>query len=253
MPRASLPKAWVNGSAFGATILRGGENPWLTPGEYGFFQRDLASLMKLVLIDIDTDLALDAYLAISDRKINVDDVGDLEDLLLDAAFAAHLKRGIETVMGIAASRPVALSLPGPGLLSQRYLANETIDENVLDDLSMAQASLLREIFRPDISFVRITENRADALEMLSPLSNLASHYECTSVLLLRDEAANTRGACDFNFVYRENGNDSKEGYVLGGRRLLQTQKLPDHPSCFVDVPADAMPEMVLMRLASLPS
>jgi len=51
MAAPSLPALWIDGYAFGARVLRGGEEPWKTPDDLGFFLRDLAQLLSLDLVE----------------------------------------------------------------------------------------------------------------------------------------------------------------------------------------------------------
>ncbi len=245
---AQVPPLWIDGYAFGRQVLRGGEEPWKTPDELGFFLRDLAQLLSLPLVEIPVTPAILAWGELQGVALASLDGRGMERLLADAAFREHLKRGLDTAAGALGSRPIALSLPGPGALAALFMEEGEIDEDVLDDLSLSLADLLRALYRPAFSAVRFYESDPRALEFFDPLTNVARHYDAASILVLGGDASPDE-ASGFDLVYGEEGGD---GAVLGAAiwRGALIGPLADNAS-FVEVPADMVPEAVLARLREL--
>lgn len=244
MPVA-LPRLWIDGMAFGARVLRGGNDPWDAPGELGLFLRELASLLALDIVDIDIGAGIAAW----SRSYGIDklDAGGVEELLADTALRAHLKRGIETATGALPGKPLALAMPGPGVLARAFMDESSIDENALDDLAMALADLLRALVVPAIGVLRFTEADPRALEFFEPLTNIARHYEMTSVLVMPGEADQVTG---FDRIYGP--SSAAEGRILGpafweGGDVALTGDTP----VFTEVPIALVPETVLAKLRVL--
>lgn len=243
-PRA-LPHLWIDGMAFGARVLRGGDDPWDAPGELGLFLRELSSLLALDIVDIDIGAGIAAWSR--SWGIGTLDTAGIEDLLSDTALRAHLKRGIETAAGALPGKPLALALPGPGALARAFMAEGDIDENALDDLAMALADLLRALVVPSIGVLRFTEADPRALEFFEPLTNIARHYELISVLVMPGEANEATG---FDRVYGP--SPAAAGRILGpafweGGDVALTVDTP----VFTEVPAALVPETVLAKLRVL--
>lgn len=244
MPVA-LPRLWIDGAAFGARILRGGDDPWDAPGELGLFLRELSSLLALDIVDIDIGAGIATFARA--QGTGPLDASGVEDLLSDAALRAHLKRGIETAAGALGGKPLALAMPGPGALAQSFMEAGGIDDNALDDLAMALADLLRALVVPSIGVLRFTETDPRALEFFEPLTNIARHYELTSVLVMQGEAGEATG---FDRIYGP--SSAAAGRILGpafwegGDVALQG----DTP-VFTEVPVALVPETVLAKIRVL--
>ncbi|WP_339829521.1 hypothetical protein [uncultured Parvibaculum sp.] len=240
-----LPPLWIDGMAFGARVLRGGDDPWDTPGELGLFLRELASLLALDIVDIDIGAGIAAFARA--QGIERTDSAGIEDLLSDAGLRTRLKRGIETATGALGARPLALALPGPGALAQALMDQGEIDEDVLDDLAMALADLLRALVVPAIGVLRFTEADPRALEFFEPLTNIARHYEMTSVLVMPGAADEATG---FDRIYGSaaaaDGRILAPAFWEGGDVALAG----DTP-VFTEVPVSLVPETVLAKLRVL--
>jgi len=247
MSSSGVPPLWIDGYAFGARVLRGGEEPWKKPDELGLFLRELSQLLSLDLVEIPVMPAILAWSELQGVALALLDAGDMERLLADAGFRSHLKRGLETAAGALGSRPLALSFPGPGMLAS--LCEGETDEDMLDDLSLSLADLLRALFRSELSLIRFTESDPRALEFFDPLTNVARHYEATSVLVLIDGAASAAGeASGFDFVYGEGGDGKRlDAAFWEGASFMPS----DDNRAFTEVPADMVPEAVLARLRQL--
>lgn len=247
MSPSGVPPLWIDGYAFGARVLRGGEEPWKKPDELGLFLRELSQLLSLDLVEIPVMPALLAWGELQGVALASLDAGGMERLLADAGFRSHLKRGLETAAGALGSRPLALSLPGPGALAS--LCEGEADEDMLDDLSLSLADLLRALFRSEFSLIRFTESDPRALEFFDPLTNVARHYEATSVLVLMDDGASTADdASGFDFVYGEGGDGKRLGAAFWEGASFAPS---DDNRAFTEVPADMVPEAVLARLRQL--
>lgn len=251
MAAPSLPSLWIDGYAFGARVLRSGEEPWKTPDEFGFFLRDLSQLLSLQLVEVPVLPAILAWGEMEGVALASLGASGMERLLADTRFRAHLKRGIETASGALGNRPLAFSLPGPGTLAALCMAAEEIDEDALDDLSLSLADLLRALFRPGLVAFRFAEHDPRALEFYDPLTNVARHYEAASVLVLTEDAAAAAGeASGFDCVL--GGGEGGDGLVLpaaiwDGASFVSMSDT----RVFTEVPADMVPETVLARLRQL--
>ena len=159
----------------------------------------------------------------------------------------HLKRGIETATGALSGKPLALALPGPGVLAQAFMDEGDIDDNALDDLAMALADLLRALVAPSIGVLRFTEADPRALEFFEPLTNIARHYELPAVLVMAGEAGEAAG---FYRIYSL--SPAAEGRILGpafwegGDGALQ-----DDTPVFTEVPSALVPETALAKIRVL--
>ncbi|MBX3490990.1 hypothetical protein [Parvibaculum sp.] len=242
---AALPRLWIDGAAFGARVLRGGDDPWDAPGELGLFLRELSALLALEIVDIDIGAGIAAFARA--QGTGPLDAGAIEDLLSDAALRAHLKRGIETVSGALSGRPLALALPGPGALAQAFMDEGDIDDNALDDLAMALADLLRALIAPSIGVLRFTEADPRALEFFEPLTNIARHYELPAVLVMAGVAADVAG---FNRVY--GSSPAATGEILGPAFWEGGDvALRDDTPVFTEVPSALVPETALAKIRVL--
>ncbi|MEP2829455.1 hypothetical protein [Parvibaculum sp.] len=242
-----IPPLWIDGYAFGRAILRGGEEPWKTPDDLGFFLRDLSQLLSLELVEVPVLPAILAWAEMQGVALASLDPRGMENLLADPGFRAVLGRGLDTASGALGGRPLALSLPGPGALAALFMDEDDIDEDVLDDLSLSLADLLRFLYRSGISVFRFVESDPRALAFFDPLTNVARHYEAASVLVVQG-AASAEEASGFDLVYGAGG----EGKVLDAViwEGASNPPLTDNKS-FTEVPADMVPETVLARLRQL--
>lgn len=210
------------------------------------FHRELASLLKLKLIEISIDAAMDALLEKSPAVSVGNDVEAIEDFVSGSALAGYVARGIDVVLGGSGAMPIALSLPGPGLIARRFMGDAPVDENTLDDLSMALTGLVRAVYREGIDYIRINEIDPRALEFMEPLTNVAEHYQCASVLLLREEAAGVDVPEGFDAIFRD-----KDGQILPSAWWRNSDEVPQGKKLFVEVPNDMEPEVVLRRCSDL--
>ena len=248
---AALPPLWIDGYAFGRQVLRGSEEPWKTPDDFGFFLRDLSQLLSLDLAEIPVLPAILAWGEMEGVALASLGADGMERLLADTRLRVHLKRGIETAAGALGSRPLALSLPGPGALAALCMAPGETDEDALDDLALSLADLLRALFRPGLVAFRFAESDPGALEFFDPLTNVARHYEAASVLVLTGDASASAGdASGFDCVFSE--GEGGDGLVLpaaiwDGASFVS---MSDNRA-FTEVPADMVPETVLARLRQL--
>jgi hypothetical protein len=232
---------------FGVRVLRGGENPWGAPEQVGLYYRELVSLLSLDVVDIDIEAAIVAGFHGS-ASVDADDAAALEKLLGNPELEARISKGIEAIMGALGGRALALSVPGPGRLARQFLTDE-VDEDALDDLALAITALVRAVFRPGITFLRVTEEDPRALEFLSPLTNMAAHYECASLLVLLGDAAASDQPVAFDVVYREASGG--QGSVLPEAWWSDDGLAPIAASLYAKIPPAGRPEDILARLSDL--
>ncbi|MCE9650266.1 MAG: hypothetical protein K8R18_11655 [Parvibaculum sp.] len=243
---SAVPRLWIDGMEFGVRVLRGGENPWAVPEQVGLYYRELASLLSLDTVDIDIEAAIAGFRGAAPAGLA--DAAALEKLLGDPELEARISKGIEAIMGALGERALALSVPGPGRLARQFLTG-AVDEDALDDLSLAITALVRAVFRPGIAFLRVTEEDPRALEFLSPLTNVAAHYGCTSLLVLLGEAAASDEATAFNIIYRE--ASAGDGAVLPEAWWSDGGLPPEAHSLYAKIPPGGTPEDVLARLSDI--
>ncbi len=244
-----LPSHWIDGFAFGTRVLRGDENPWTRPDELGLFHRELASLLDLDVIEINVAAAIDALAdgeAGDNRKITA------EAFLRRRDFVDLLSRGIAAVSGAVGGRPVALYLPGPGVVARRFHAESEIDDDLLDDLSMELTQLLRSVYAECIKFLRVSEVDEAALSTLGPLTNTAAHYQCATLLLLRNSAAEATKVGGFDLVFRDGDiSFAGEGIVVPQTWWRGAEAPPKGNIFLTELPAELVPEEALSRLSEL--
>lgn len=249
MDLASLPALWVDGYAFGTRVLRGGEEPWRSPDELGFFLRDLAQLLSLELAEVPVGPAIRSWAEGQDIALASLGASGMERLVADAGFRVHLKRGLETTQGALGQRHLGLSLPGPGALAALSLEADEIDEDALDDLALSLADLLRALFRPGLSAFRFEECDPRALEFYDPLLNVARHYEAAAIIVLKGSAENAAdAAAGFDLAF----GGGAEGQMLPATFWEGADFAPSSDSrLFMELPADAVPETILAKLGQL--
>lgn len=246
MAEASLPALWVDGYAFGTRILRGGEEPWRSPDELGFFLRDLAQLLSLELVEVPIAPAIHVWAEEQGLALASLGTNGMERLIAGQGFRAHLKRGLETAQGALGPRPLGISLPGPGALAALCLEANEIDEDALDDLALSLADLLRALFRPGLSVFRFEEWDPRALDFYDPLLNVARHYEAAAIIVLKADMADD--AAGFDLVF----GGSAEGQILPATFWEGADFAPPSDSrLFVELPAGAVPETILAKLGQL--
>lgn len=245
----ALPDYWIDGFAFGAQVLRGGENPWTRPDELGLFHRELASLLSFDVIEINVAAAIEA---LADVEMSDDKKVTAEVFLRRRDFAELLSRGIAAVSGAVGARPVALSLPGPGVVARRFHTEGEIDDDLLDDLSMELTQLLRSVYTECIKFLRVSEVDETALSTLGPLTNTAAHYQCATLLLLRNSASNATKVSGFDLVFRDGDiSFAGEGIVVPQTWWSGADAPPKGNTFFTELPAALVPEAALSRLSEL--
>lgn len=247
MDTSAVPPLWIDGYAFGRRVLRGGEEPWKAPDELGLFLRELSQLLSLGLVEVPVAPAILAWVELQGLAPASLDAAGVERLLADAGFRAHLKRGIDTAAGALGGRSFALSLPGSGALATLFMDEDKIDEDMLDELSLSLAELLRTLYRSEVTVFRFTESDPRALDFLAPLTNLVRHYEAVSALVLVGDAVETaEDATGFDIVYGADGAVLDAAIWEGASAALPA----DHKA-FAEIPSDMIPETVLARLSEL--
>lgn len=249
MDLTSLPALWVDGYAFGTRVLRGGEEPWRSPDELGFFLRDLARLLSLELVEVPVGPAIRSWAEGQDIALASLGASGMERLIADASFRVHLKRGLETAQGTLGQRHLGLSLPGPGALAALCLEADEIDEDALDDLALSLADLLRALFRPGLSAFRFEECDPRALDFYDPLLNVARHYEAAAIIVLKGSAESAAdAAAGFDLAF----GGGAEGQMLPATFWEGADFAPSSDSrLFMELPADAVPETILAKLGQL--
>ncbi|MBX3504204.1 MAG: hypothetical protein KF895_01910 [Parvibaculum sp.] len=249
MVEASLPALWVDGYTFGSRILRGGEEPWRSPDELGFFLRDLAQLLSLELVEVPVAPAIRLWAEGHGVELASLGASGMERLIADADFRAHLKRGLETAQGALGQRPLGLSLPGPGALAATCLDAGEINEDILDDLALSSADLLRALFRPGLSAFRFEECDPRALEFYDPLLNVARHYEAAAIIVLKGSAESTvDDVAGFDLAF---GSGAEEQMLPATFWEGADFVPPSDSRLFMELPADAVPETILAKLGQL--
>ncbi|MCK5771184.1 hypothetical protein [Algiphilus sp.] len=241
---SALPPLWLDAHDLGVRILRNGDDPWLTPGEFGLFQRELAGWLGLDLVDLGLGPALE--MARQDAGEAPADGGDIEDLLDGRALQARIVEAVTAVSGALPGRPVVLRLPGPAALARAWLGDDA-DDDAIDDTAMALAGLARAVFRPGLASIAVEETDAAGLAALQPLINLARHYETPLVLILHGADAPADG---FAQVYRPQPADG-DGAIVPAAFWQGDGAAPAAGNRFGRVPPDLHPDAVLAGIARL--
>lgn len=267
---AGTPPLWLAADAYAGRLLAGGAPPLLDSAEYIAWHRKAASLLKpgvaafavapVVAAWIGHDAATREAMQAKRRT-----VAPLKNLLAGEGLRAHLQA---ILLGLRASypgQPLALVVPSPHLwLLQAYQAafDEVPDygDDEIDNAAMYLADFLRSFGESGIDLVLLDETAATepasdaALELYQAALNVAGHFRWGAGVHLPQATQADLACSGLDFVIAPKVMPAPHvGLALSTAfwEGAEAPALPANGFRYVEVPADATPEQVLTRLATL--
>lgn len=272
LANASSSALWLDDSEYAERLLAAGHTPWLDSAGYLAFRRKAQGLLKPDFVVVPLGRFAAAWVAsqpslreaMASKKRAV---VPARTLLADESLRAHL---VETLSGLRAAfgnLPLVLSLPSPrALVFEAYAlafgaeAEVEVGGDEADSCAVYVAEFLRSFGESGVDGL-LLEERADAepasaeeLGWYQPVINVAAHYRWDLGVRLPVAGAFAGAVVGMNFVIAPRviegapiGLDLGAGFWTG-----ETPAAPPGKGFrFATVPADAVPEAVLARLATL--
>ena len=263
------PLLWLDYSDYAAALLAGGQAPWLDTAACVAWLRKAQSLLRSDVVTLPMGAVnaawLDAHPALFDamaaKKKRA--AAPLRTMLADEALRIQ---GVDLALALRAAfaqAPLALACPSP----RRWVAwaqarcapgeSAEIDDDAVDSAASYMADFLRVFSQCGIDAVLLEEaadsapTSAAALQLYQPVLNVASHYRWDIGLRLPQVGAAppTQG---LDFVVAPSECDvPMRGFALDPACWNGTlaSACPPGGFRFATVPAAALPEAVLARLA----
>ena len=267
---ASGKGLWLDHGAYSARLLSAGTVPWMDAGAAIAWMRKAQSLLRSDVVSLPLRDVAAAWLAahpgtVSAMAARKRAVYPLKTLLADEALRAHLVALVKSLRSSFADQILVLALPSPRHWMLRAYAQAhsgdtvEIEADDVDSAAVYVADFLRGFADCGIDGVLLEESPesapsvAQSLPLYQPLLNVAAHYRWDAGLLLPADAPAPVGE-GLDFVV---ASGPVAGSAQGLRipaRFWQDGQAPPCPSQgfrFAEIPADAHPEGVLERLASL--
>lgn len=267
---ASTPPLWLAADAYAGRLLANDNPPWLDSAEYIAWHRKATSLLKpgvaafavapVVAAWIDHDAATLEAMRAKRRT-----VAPLKNLLASEGLRAHLQAILLGLRASYAGQPLALVVPSPHLwlvLAYQAAFDEVPEygEDEIDNAAMYLADFLRSFGESGIDLLLLDETAATepasdaALELYQAALNVAGHFRWGVGLHLPQGAHADLAFAGFDFVIAPVATSAKTQGQAQGAAFWQDSAAPALPANgfhFTEIPADATPEHVLTRLATL--
>lgn len=267
---AGPPPLWLDADAYAARLLAQDAPPWLDSSAYIAWQCKTVALLEpgiaaLKLAPIVVAWLGQAPATLAAMRASRRTVAPLKALLADQALRAHL---LTIVVGLRASHrqlPLALTLPSPHrwLAEAHGLACGTAPAFADDDIDAAAmylADFLRGFADAGVDLLLLEETSdsaprsAAALACYQAVLNLAGHLRWGIGLHLPGDACAALDYAGIDFLIAAGAAPGIcHGLALGPAFWAGDARpaLPPATFPYVEVPADAVPERVLARLAEL--
>jgi hypothetical protein len=228
-PTRSTRPLWLNDTDYTYQLLANGPDAWLNPTAFAQWRRQALKLLNPGVAVLDVAGVAQAWAAAAAST----------NLLRDPAFMSHLS-ALLRVLRDSTDEPLALYLPPP---PPKILS----DEDKMDDLAGDMARLLRAQSEAGIDIVLLREPGPD-LSYYTSLTNTAHHYRWDIGIHTPAGAPSNLGTFDFAVA-----PVAAAGVQLGSAfwEGAPAPTLEAGHFYFTEVPADASPEHVLVRLGSL--
>ena len=260
---------WIDGSTYAEHLMANGAVPWCDVAEVVAWHRKAQGLLRSDVVALPiaamatawqaADSTLDAEMRAKKRT-----TAPLRALLASESLRAHL---VEILRGLRASYsdlPLALVVPSPrNWVGIAYAAAHgevpEVGEDEADGAAMYMADFLRAFGESGVDVLLLVETEqttpADAAQVAwyQSVLNIAGHYrwDCG---LRQATASNIAGAEGLDFCIAADATSGpRSGIAIAGERWSsgEVPAVPEGGFRFVEVPADAVPESVLERLATL--
>jgi len=269
---ATRPLLWLDDAAYSERLLAGGRTPWLDGAEYLAFRRKAVGLLKADLTAVPVAGFMRAWVTAHPELQNAMAakkrvVFPARTLLADEGLRDHLVETLNSLRAAFQHAPLLLSMPSPRALvveAWRLAFGADGDVEVGGDEADACAVYFAEFLRCfgacGIDGVLLEEatgaepQDAEELGWYQPVVNVAAHYRWDLGVRFPEAEGFSGEAAPMQFVIAPR--------VIAG--AVYGQALPAAiwdgaafdiaPTAkfrFASVPADAVPEQVLARLAAL--
>lgn len=267
---AAKPLLWLDDDAYTDRLLAGGKTPLLESGEFVAFRRKAAGLLKVEVTVVPVGAAAAAWAAkqpelkeaMASKKRAVVPV---RTLLADEGLRATLVETVRALRGALPAQPLVLAMPSPrAWVNAAYriaFGTETeVGGDEADAAAVYVAEFLRSFGEAGVDGVLLVESagadpaNAGEIEWYQPVTNLAAHYRWALGLQFADGSGfsgDVKGV-DFSIASKAlpgavAGLAVPEAFWSGG----DAPAVPAGGFRFARIPADAVPEKVLERLAVL--
>ncbi len=262
---------WIDGWNYGEKLLRKGTAPWDDVAALVSFFNQLQGLLKSDVLSVELADFYDHWLASHPDLLVAMGAKSrlgyaLRTLLADPAARQHLKEIVSALCEVHKNTPVLISLPSPrdwlgrAHCQARQVQNVEVSWDDAESGAMYLADFLREFASCGLSGIVLREEQGKApasdseTARYQPLINVAKHYGWSVVL---------DGCADDYLPASETGvtvclasaNEDAQGRKLAPSFWEDNGSadiaLAESQFWCVSIPVDAVPEMVLDRLAAL--
>lgn len=274
MRSAATPLLWLDDTAYTERLLAGGSIPWLDGSAYLAFRRTAQSLLRADLRAVPLAGFLQAWCAAHPAlaeamSARTRAVFPARTLLADEGLRAHLVEVLAGLRAAFSNAPLVLGLPSPrAMVLEAWRmafgpgADIEVGADEADSCAVYVAEFLRSFGACGVDSLLLEETAgtepttAEELDWYRPVLNVAAHYRWDVGLRLPTgtgfAGAAATAAVQFAASPREIGGVLHVAVLPASFWEGAAPDPADGPKArFVTVPADAVPERVLARLATL--
>lgn len=268
------PALWLDDTAYADKLLAGGKTPWHDGAEYVAFRRKAQGLLRPDFMVVPIGRMAAAWVtshpglkeAMAAKKRVV---APARALLGDEELRAHIVEMLKGLRGAFAGVPLVLSMPSPRAwvieawqLAFGADADVEVGGDEADSCAVYVAEFLRSFGESGVDGLLLEEREgaepasAEEIAWYQPVINVTGHYRWDLGLRLPSAGGFSGDVAGIQFVIAPKVlGGAANGLALGGG-FWAGDAAPPAPAGgfrFAQVPADAVPEKVLERLASLRS
>ncbi len=260
---------WIDAQEYAARLLANGQPPLLDVAEYVSWHRKSQGLLKsgvavfdvapVVTAWIARDASLKTAMAAKRRA-----TAPLKALLADEALRDHLRSILQGLRACHGDLPLVLEIPSPRrwLIDSFTLAHGEAPDAGADEVDSGAvyvADFLRAFGDSGLDALLMIESTetepatSEEVEWYQAVCNLASHYRWDVGLKLPQATSYSGGNASLQFVIAPNKIDGLPTGLILPPSFWNGGDTPSNDGGFLyaEIPADAVPEQVLARLASL--
>lgn len=263
---------WIDDTAYSNRLLAGGKTPWGHAAEYVAYRRKAAGLLRPGVNVVPLAHFAEAWItahpdlreAMAAKKRVV---VPAKTLLADEEFRAHMIDVLQGLRAAFGSSPLILSLPSPRAwvsIAYRQAFGDDADPEVggdeADSCSVYVAEFLRSFGEVGVDGLLLEEAAgqepasAEEIEWYQPVINVAGHYRWDIGLRFEDGSAFAGRVTGMTYVIAPTPLECAANGVVIDDAFWAGSDAPSAPKGgfrYLQIPADAVPEKVLERLATL--
>lgn len=269
---SAKPLLWLDDTAYTDRLLAGGKTPWRDAAEYVAFRRKGTGLLRPDVIAVPVGAFARAWVeanpllreAMAGKKRAV---APARTLLADEGLRAQLVEMLRGLRAAFAGPPLVLAMPSPrAWVSEAYRlafgpdAEVEVGGDEADSCAVYVAEFLRSFGESGVDAI-LLEERAGAepasseeIGWYQPVINLAGHYRWDLGLRLPSASGFSGEASGVQFMIAPTPVAGVAAGIALGDNFWSgdaAAAVPAGAFRFATVPADAVPEKVLERLATL--